>query len=95
MLRDLARYEQRVAGIGVYPDGRIGGIYYLNHNPGQRWYYFSEMTRDEVILLKCFDSLEDGTARWTAHGSFEVPGRRADAPPRESIEIRTLYFFDD
>ncbi len=77
-----------------YPDGRIGGIYYLTHNPGQRWYYFPEMTREEVILLKCFDSVDDGTARWTAHGSFDIPGRPANAAPRESIEIRTLYFFD-
>ena len=49
---------------------------------------------DEVVLLKCFDSLTDGTARWTAHGSFDDPNSRPDAAPRESIEIRTLMFFD-
>ena len=53
------------------------------------------MMRDEVILLKCFDSLTDGTARWTAHGSFDDPNAPEDAPGRECIEIRTLYFFDD
>ena len=77
-----------------YPDGRIGGIYYLAHNPAQRWFYFPRMQGDEVVLLKCFDSLTDGTARWTAHGSFDDPNRPPDAKPRESIEIRTLYFFD-
>lgn len=74
--------------------GRVGGIYNLAYNPNQRWYYFSAMERDEVVVLKCFDSLTDGTARWTAHGAFEDPATRADAPQRESIEIRTLYFFD-
>ena len=74
--------------------GRIGGVYNLSYNPDQRWYYFPKMERDEVVLLKCFDSLEDGTARWTAHGSFDDPNVRPDAPPRESIEIRTLYFYD-
>lgn len=74
--------------------GRIGGIYNLAYNPAQRWYYFSGMEREEVVVLKCFDSLTDGTARWTAHGAFEDPATRPDAPPRESIEIRTLYFFD-
>ncbi len=77
-----------------YPDGRIGGIYYLAYNPKQRWFYFPQMRRDEVVLLKCFDSLTDGTARWTAHGSFDDANRPADAKPRESIEIRTLMFFD-
>jgi hypothetical protein len=52
------------------------------------------MATDEVVLLKCLDSNTDGTARWTAHGSFDNPNAPADAPPRESIEIRTLYFFD-
>ena len=74
--------------------GRIGGVYNLSYNPDQRWYYFPKMERDEIVLLKCFDSLEDGTARWTAHGSFDDPKVRPDAPPRESIEIRTLYFYD-
>ena len=83
-----------VAAERHYPDGRIGGIYYLVHNPAQRWFYFPRMAGDEVILLKCYDSLEDGTARWTAHGSFEDPNSPANPIPRESIEIRTLYFFD-
>ena len=74
---------------------RIGGVYRLTYNPAQRWHYFPDMMRDEVILLKCFDSLTDGTARWTAHGSFDDPNAPSDAPGRESIEIRTLYFFDD
>ena len=86
--RDLVPAERH------YPDGRIGGIYMLVFNPRQRWFYFPEMTGDEVVLLKCFDSLTDGTARWTAHGSFDPPAVRAGAVPRESIEVRTLLFFD-
>ena len=83
-----------IAAERQYPDGRVGGIYYLIYNPKQRLYYFPRMERDEVVLLKCFDSLTDGTARWTAHGSFDDPNRPPDAKPRESIEIRTLLFFD-
>ena len=76
-------------------DNRIGGVLHLCHNPDQRWYYFPKMEREEVVLLKCFDSLEDGTAKWTCHGSFKDPNTPANAKPRESIEIRTLYFYDD
>jgi len=83
-----------IAAERQYPDGRFGGIYHLAYNPRQRWYYFPRMERDEVVLLKCFDSLTDGTARWTAHGTFDDPNRPPDAKRRESIEIRTLLFFD-
>lgn len=84
---DLIAAERR------YQD-RIGGVYQVAYNPAQRWYYFPRMTRDEVVILKCFDSLNDGTARWTAHGSFKDPTSPPGAAPRESIEIRTMYFFD-
>ena len=51
------------------------------------------MTRDEALVFKCYDSLKDGRARFTAHGSFADPTTPKDAPPRESIEMRTLAFF--
>lgn len=76
-------------------NNRIGGVLHLCHNPDQRWYYFPKMEREEVVLLKCFDSLDDGTAKWTCHGSFKDPNTPANARPRESIEIRTLYFYDE
>ncbi len=84
---DLIRTERH------YKD-RVGAVYNVVYNADQRWVYFPRMRTDEVVLLKCFDSLTDGTARWTAHGSFDNPNAPADAPARESIEIRTLYFFD-
>ena len=85
--------DDLIAAERHYKD-RIGGVYHLAYNPDQRWYYFPKMERHEVVLLKCFDSLTDGTARWTAHGAFEDPDCPAGAAPRESIEIRTLLFFD-
>ena len=49
-----------------------------------------EMRSDEAVLIKCYDSAEDGTAR--AHSAFEDPTAPADVLPRESIEVRTLVF---
>ena len=49
--------------------------------------------RDEAVLIKCYDSMEDGRARFTAHTAFDDPTTPPDAPPRESIEARTLVFF--
>ena len=51
------------------------------------------MQRNEVVLLKGFDSLTDGRARFTGHTSFADPTSPAGAPPRESIEVRALLFF--
>ena len=76
----------------VYPD-RVGEVYHCAYNPEHRWYYFPKMQRDEAIVFKTFDSATDGRARWTAHSAFDDPTSRPDAPPRESIEMRTLAFF--
>ena len=75
----------------VYADRR-GEVYSLRFAPAHRWYYFPRMQPDEVLLLKCFDSAPD-RARYTAHSAFDDPGTPPDAPPRESIEVRTLAFF--
>jgi hypothetical protein len=83
------RPEDLIATDQVFPD-RIGEIYHLAYHPDQRWYYAPLMTPDEVLLIKGYDSLADGRARFTPHGAFELPDTPADAPPRESIEVRTL-----
>lgn len=77
----------------IYRD-RTGEIYGLTHNPAHRWYYAPAMRAEEVLLLKCYDSLADGRARFMPHTSFPDPNAPADMLPRESIELRTLAFFD-
>jgi hypothetical protein len=75
----------------IYPD-RVGEIYGLSHGRGQRWTYFPEMTPDEAVLIKGYDSALDGRARFTPHSGFVDPNTPADAPPRESIEVRAFLF---
>lgn len=72
---------------------RIGEIQMVLYNPAHRWYYFPEMTMEEALLIKTFDSATDIPARFTPHTAFGVPGAAADAPPRESIETRCFVFF--
>jgi hypothetical protein len=71
---------------------RTGEVYSLRFNPTHRWFYFSRMEATEAMLLKCFDS-DPGHARFTAHSAFDDPASRPDAPPRESVEVRTLASF--
>jgi hypothetical protein len=73
---------------------RTGEVYSVAFNPNHRWFYFPEMQRDEALLLKCYDSADDGRARFTAHTGVEDPTSPADAAARESIEVRTLLFFE-
>jgi hypothetical protein len=77
----------------IYRDRR-GEIYGLTYNPAHRWYYAPAMQADEALLLKCFDSQTDGRARFMPHTSFVDPNAPSDMLPRESIELRTLVFFD-
>jgi hypothetical protein len=56
----------------VYRD-RVGETYGFTYNPNHRWYYFPRLRPDEAILLKCYDSKDDGRARFTAHTSFDDP----------------------
>jgi len=76
----------------VYPD-RTGEIYYVKFNPSHRWFYASAMREDEAMLIKCFDSADDGRARFVPHSAFVDPTTPIDALPRESIELRTLVFY--
>ncbi len=84
--------DELVATDQIFPD-RVGEIYQLAHGTGQRWYYASEMARDEVLLIKGWDSVDDERAHFTPHGAFDLPNS-AGAPPRESIEIRTFVVIE-
>ena len=74
-------------------EDRTGEVYQLTFSPEHRWFYFPKMQPTEVMLLKCYDSAEDGRARFSAHSAFLDPTSPPDAAPRESIEVRTLAFF--
>jgi hypothetical protein len=72
---------------------RVGEIHQVVFNPNHHWYYFPQMRRDEVLLIKTYDSETDGRARFTIHTAFDDPTAPADAPARLSIESRTFAFF--
>ena len=83
--------EQLIASDLVYPN-RVGETYSVTFDPDHRWFYVPEMRADELLLLKCYDTKTDGRARFAPHTAFTDPTTPVDAPPRESIELRTLVF---
>lgn len=72
---------------------RTGEIYVMRYSPAHRWMYFPQMEKDHALLLKTYDSAPDGRCRFMGHSAFEDPDSPADAPKRESIEVRTMAFF--
>ena len=60
---------------------------------GQRWLYVPDLRPDEAILIKCWDS-DPSVARFAPHTGFDDPTTPPGTPPRESIEFRTMAFFD-
>lgn len=75
----------------VYPD-RVGEVAMVTYNANQKWFYYPEMLADEALLFKCYDSDSD-RASTVPHTAIDDPIFGSDAPPRESIEVRTMAFF--
>ena len=72
---------------------RVGEVQFLTYSPAHRWFYFPHLEPDEAVLIKCFDSNTDGTARFAAHSAFDDPTTPPGARPRQSIETRTFAFY--
>lgn len=64
----------------------------FHYNPAHRWWYFSNMTRNEVLMFKFHDSDRTRALR-TPHTAFRDPSF-ADARVRESIEVRSIAYFE-
>ena len=79
MLRPVPDEAQRVAAA------------IFHHNPGHRWWYFSNMTREEVLLIVFHDSRRVRPWR-VPHTAFHDTSR-PDAKPRESVEFRSVAYF--
>ncbi len=74
-------------------DGEGGLVAAPVYNPAHRWYSYSGMQTDEVLISKQLDSRPDHVQQ-TPHTAFELPGAPADAAPRRSVEMRLLAVFE-
>jgi hypothetical protein len=84
-----------------YPD-RIGENYLPFHNPSHKWYFFPDMTIDEALLIKQWDSKggiasgkekdDDDCSSFSIHSAFLGP-QEEEVPPRQSIEVRCVCFW--
>ena len=63
----------------------------FHHNPDHRWWYFPDMTADEVIFIKFHDS--DHSRAWRAPHTAFHDVERTDARTRYSYEYRGFALF--
>lgn len=79
----------------VYHDRR-GQTYAVVHDPAHRWYHVPLQRRDEVIAFMHYRSTSatDASTGASPHTAFEHPHTPSDAPPRQSLELRVLAWFD-
>jgi len=64
----------------------------LRYRPEHQWWYFSNMTRDDVLLFKFYDS--DHSVTWRCPHSAFRDTSFADAQVRSSIEVRCIAFWE-
>jgi hypothetical protein len=74
------------------PPYQIEGANFV-HKPEHEWRYFSDMTKDEVLVFKLYDSdRKNGSKSWRCpHTAFY--DERKGTIPRESVEVRTICYF--
>jgi hypothetical protein len=77
----------------VYDD-RVGETTRFTYRPDHEWYWFPQQKPTEVSMLKCYDSITDGSvSRWSFHTACIDPTAPEAAPCRRNIVVRSYVFF--
>ena len=77
----------------VYDD-RVGETTRFTYRPDHKWYWFPQQKPTEVSMLKCYDSITDGSvSRWSFHTACIDPTAPQAAPCRRNIVVRSYVFF--
>jgi hypothetical protein len=77
----------------VYDD-RVGETTRFTYRPNHEWYWFPQQKPTEVSMLKCYDSVTDGSvSRWSFHSACIDPNAPEDAPCRKNLVVRSFIFF--
>ena len=75
-------------------DDRVGETTRFTYRPNHEWYWFPQQKPTEVSMLKCYDSVTDGSvSRWSFHSACTDPTAPADAPCRKNLVVRSFIFF--
>ncbi|KXS19838.1 hypothetical protein M427DRAFT_52685 [Gonapodya prolifera JEL478] len=79
---------------GAHAGGWDGESLAVMHSDAHKWYYKHQMTPNEVVLIKNYDSDQNVPARFCPHSAIEDGAEADGLPPRESIEVRAFVFYE-
>ena len=75
-------------------DDRVGETTRFTYRKDHEWYWFPRQQPNEVSMLKCYDSVTDGSvSRWSFHTACVDPTVPRDAPCRKNVVVRAYIFF--
>jgi len=75
-------------------DDRVGETTRFTYRPDHEWYWFPQQKANEVSMLKCYDSVTDGSvSRWSFHTACIDPTAPATARCRKNVVVRSFVFF--
>ncbi|NNL84557.1 MAG: hypothetical protein HKP27_02845 [Myxococcales bacterium] len=75
-------------------DDRVGETTRFTYRPEHEWYWLPQQKPTEVSMLKCYDSVKDGSvSRWSFHSACVDPTAPEDAPCRKNVVVRSFVFF--
>ena len=94
----------------IHYSDRVGENYFARPNKRHRWYTFSEMTRDEILLIKQWDSAgtlaqtngsvgdgkegQSAPSTFSFHSAFVNQSEDSQTDDRESIEVRCIVVYE-
>ena len=77
----------------VYDD-RVGETTRFTYRQDHEWYWVPQQQPHEVSMLKCYDSVTDGSvSRWSFHTACIDPNQSENAPCRKNVVVRSFVFF--
>ena len=72
-------------------DDRVGETTRFTYRPNHEWYWFPRQKPTEVSMLKCYDSVTEGSvSRWSFHTACIDPTAPADARCRKNVVVRSF-----
>ena len=75
-------------------DDRVGETTRYTYRSDHDWYWIPEQKPNEVSMLKCYDSVTDGSvSRWSFHTACINPDLPEGAPCRRNVVVRSFVFF--
>ncbi|MET1027846.1 MAG: CmcJ/NvfI family oxidoreductase [Dongiaceae bacterium] len=75
-------------------DDRVGETTRFTYRPDHEWYWLPRQKPTEVSMLKCYDSVTDGSvSRWSFHTACIDPTAPAEARCRKNVVVRSFVFF--